>query len=32
MVKITDIARDKINEVLEKNPGKNLRIMIEGFG
>jgi Fe-S cluster assembly iron-binding protein IscA len=32
MIEITDIARDKIKEVLNKNPGKYLRIVIEGYG
>jgi hypothetical protein len=29
---ITDIARDKIKTVLDENPGKFLRIMVQGFG
>ncbi len=29
---ITDVAKDKIKEVLERNPGKNLRLMIQGVG
>lgn len=32
MVEITDIARDKIKEVLEQNEGKFLRIFAEGSG
>ena len=32
MVEITDIARDKIKEVLEQNEGKFLRIYAEGSG
>jgi len=32
MIDITDAARDKIKEVLNKNPGKYLRILREGFG
>ncbi len=32
MIKITDIARDKLKEVLDKNPGKNVRVVIQGFG
>ena len=32
MINITDSAKDKLNEVLEKNPGKFLRVVIEGFG
>jgi Fe-S cluster assembly iron-binding protein IscA len=29
MLEITDVARDKINEVLSENSGKYLRIAIE---
>ena len=32
MFSITDIARDKITEVLNNNPGMYLRVVIEGFG
>ena len=32
MVHITDEARDKIQEVLDQNAGKYLRIYIEGAG
>jgi Fe-S cluster assembly iron-binding protein IscA len=32
MVQITDTARDKIQEVLDKNDGKYLRIFIQGMG
>ena len=32
MVEITDVARDKLKEVLNKNPGKYLRIVMEGIG
>jgi hypothetical protein len=32
MIAITDVARDKINEVLKKNPGKYLRVVFEGVG
>jgi Fe-S cluster assembly iron-binding protein IscA len=32
MIKITDAARDKINEVLGKNPGKYVRVIIRGGG
>jgi Fe-S cluster assembly iron-binding protein IscA len=32
MVQITDIARDKIQEVLDQNAGKYLRIYIEAIG
>lgn len=32
MVEITDIARDKIKEVLAENPGKYVRIIVSGLG
>ena len=32
MVEITDAAKDKINEVLNENPGKYLRIVTQGVG
>jgi len=32
MVEITDVAKDKIKEVLNENPGKYLRIVMEGVG
>lgn len=32
MVEITDIAKEKIQEVLGKNQGKYLRVFAEGFG
>mgnify|MGYP001407076536 CR=1 FL=1 len=32
MLQITDMAKDKIKEALDKNPGKYLRLMIQGFG
>jgi Fe-S cluster assembly iron-binding protein IscA len=32
MVQITDMAKDKIQEVLDNNAGKYLRIFIEGVG
>jgi Fe-S cluster assembly iron-binding protein IscA len=32
MIKITDIAKAKIIEVLNKNPGKYLRVIVDGFG
>jgi Fe-S cluster assembly iron-binding protein IscA len=32
MVEITDVARDKLKEVLNKNPGKYLRIVMDGVG
>jgi len=32
VVEITDIARDKINEVLAQNSGKYLRLYVAGSG
>jgi len=32
MVTITDLARDKIQEVLDQNSGKYLRLFIQGIG
>jgi iron-sulfur cluster assembly protein len=32
MIKITDSARDKLKEKLVAHPGKNLRIITQGFG
>lgn len=32
MVKITDMARDKIREILDQNQGKYLRLFIQGIG
>jgi len=32
MIKITDIARDKMKEILEKNSGKYVRMYLEGAG
>ena len=32
MIKITDIASDKLKDVMEKNKGKYLRVVFEGFG
>jgi Fe-S cluster assembly iron-binding protein IscA len=32
MINISDVAKDKIKELLNKNPGKYLRIVVEGFG
>ncbi len=32
MITITDVAKDKIKEVLLKNPGKYLRIVVQGSG
>ena len=32
MVEITDVAKDKLKEVLNENPGKYLRIVVQGIG
>lgn len=32
MIEITDLAKDKIKEVLDKNPGKCLRVVLRGGG
>jgi len=32
MINITDLAKEKIQEVLKNNPGKYLRLVIQGFG
>ena len=32
MVEITDLAKDKLKEVLDENPGKYLRIVMQGIG
>jgi hypothetical protein len=32
MIKVTDVARDKLKEALNDYPGKYLRIVIEGYG
>jgi Fe-S cluster assembly iron-binding protein IscA len=32
MVEITDVAKDKLKEVLNENPSKYLRIVMEGIG
>jgi len=32
MVEITDVAKDKLKEVLNENLGKYLRIVMEGVG
>ncbi len=32
MIEITDIARDKIKEILNNNPGKSLRVIMQGYG
>ena len=32
MIEITDVAKNKIKEILDRNPGKYLRIVVEGDG
>jgi len=32
MIEITEFAKGKIKEVLNNNPGKYLRVVIQGFG
>lgn len=32
MLQITDVARDKIKELMQEHPGKQLRVIFEGFG
>jgi hypothetical protein len=32
MFEITEVAKSKIKEILNKNPGKFIRVVIEGFG
>ena len=32
MFSITDLAKEKIKEVLQANPGKYLRVIVAGFG
>lgn len=32
MIGITDAARDKLKEVLNQNPGKFLRVVVQGAG
>ena len=32
MISITDLAKEKIEEVLQSNPGKYLRLIIQGYG
>ncbi len=32
MVTITDMAKDKIQEILDQNTGKFLRLFIQGIG
>jgi hypothetical protein len=32
MIKVTDVAREKLNGTLERNPGKYLRVIVKGAG
>ena len=32
MIEITDVAKEKIKEVLNNNPGRYLRVFIQGHG
>jgi len=32
MLKITDTAKEKIQEILNSNPGKLLRVEMQGYG
>ena len=32
MVDITDSAKDVLEKVLQENPGKVLRVVVQGFG
>ncbi len=32
MIQITDFAKEKIEALLKKNPGKYLRLVYQGFG
>jgi Fe-S cluster assembly iron-binding protein IscA len=32
VIEISDVAKSKIREILDKNPGKSLRIVVEGDG
>lgn len=31
-MKITDLAKEKLQGILQENPGKFLRVVFEGFG
>jgi hypothetical protein len=31
-MQITDVAKGKLTEALKKNPGKNVRVYVRGFG
>ena len=32
VIEITDLAKNRLKEVLNNNPGKYLRVFFEGFG
>ncbi len=32
MISITDVAREKLKELMKEHIGKNLRVIFEGFG
>jgi hypothetical protein len=32
MIEITDLAKTKLKEVLDGNPGKYIRVIMDGFG
>jgi hypothetical protein len=32
VLEVTDAAKGKIKDVLDKNPGKHLRVIMHGFG
>ena len=32
MLEITDVARDKLTELLDKNEGKYVRVYVQGIG
>jgi hypothetical protein len=32
MIQISELAKTKLKEVLDSNPGKSVRVMFDGFG
>jgi hypothetical protein len=32
MIEITEIAKSKLKEILNKNPGKLIRVVVDGYG
>jgi Fe-S cluster assembly iron-binding protein IscA len=32
MIEITEIAKNKLKEILNKNPGKLIRVVVDGYG